>query len=400
MRHARCLDVRASRASKSRATLWRRRRKPQTAGRSDGIARKQPAALSAALFLCLIVGSGLITAAWPAVKVVGDARVGAGYDSNVLEFVSEGRKVSDGYALLEAGLGLETIDGAAGPVAQLRWAVERYNSERGESRHILWSDLGWRIGDRDQWFLLSWSGAQRSFPSSDWRDVTRQELRAAARLHMSERGRLLLQAAGAQATTSPGGPSERRGWLSSAEYWQRLNDSWQLFGRLEGGGARYDRVFEGECPSGEPLSSLDSQDDRTFLAGAGVSLNGPALVRLFYGWRITHSNVASLSLQRHEVSLQAGLLLPAGFSIQLLGRWNATNYKESDCVVIMAAEDAEDPDLWERNSLVLQLRRPIAPNIAGELRAGVQRNEALILGQFYDKTILEASVTYSASSAH
>lgn len=338
--------------------------------------------------------------AWAATELRAEARLGGGYDSNVFESVSASKRVSDSYGLLELGLSLESHSRAIrrGPQASLRWASERFVSERLETRHILWGEFGWRWANRRRALEVSAGAMRRTFPA-DWeRDVSRYEIAAAAGLRAGERGRISLQAAGVTVRTKPDGPAQRRGWRGSGEYRQAFGGHWQLFGRLEGGAIRYERDIRGECPPGHLIGPFDRQDDDTYLGGVGIARSGSPLMQFFYGFRVTESNVTSLSHERHELQLHAGWLLPARVSAQLLVRWNFTSYRNADCSAILPGEDPEDPDLWEQNSIVLQLRRPLRGAISAEIRGGWQRNEALIPGRHYDKATIQAGLSYSAGS--
>jgi hypothetical protein len=351
----------------------------------------------ACLVLPVLLG---VSPARGTIEVDGEARVGLGYDSNVFEYVSASRRVADGFALLEGGVSLSarTHGFRKGPNAQLRWGVERYLDERRETRQIVRGNLGWRWGDRRNWFACSWEGALRAFPADEVRDVTRHELSGSARLRLADGGRVLFRTGGAKVLTRAGGPSARESWFASGEYWRRVASQWQLFGRLEAGRPRYDRRIGGECPPGHQIGPYDRQKDNTFLFGIGATRGRAPLLRIFYGFRVTDSNVSSLDFHRHEVRVQVGLMLPAHVSVQILGRWNPTAYREEGCSPVLPQEDSEDPDLWERNSLTVQFRRPLGGNLAAELRGSWQRNEALILGRFYEKTVVHASLRYALGS--
>ncbi|MBD3237637.1 MAG: hypothetical protein GF330_13105 [Candidatus Eisenbacteria bacterium] len=356
--------------------------------------RRAAVPCTAGLLLCL---------AWMAPRaaplIEAEARVGGGYDTNVYEAVSSAREVRDSYGLLELGLHLQARRAPLrrGAHASLRWAADRFRVERRETRHILWGEVGWRFANRRRALELTGSATRRTFPADPERDVTRYELATALQWRWGRTARLRIEGAGVFADTDPNGPAERRGWRANGEYRHLIGGRWQAFQRIESRSVRYERRVRGECPPGYAIGPYDRQEAETYLVGVGIARTGSPLVQLFYGLRATTSNVSTLSHQRHEVRLHAGWLLPARVTAQVMVRWNVTSYCGAGCLAVLADEDPEDPDLWEQNSVVLQLRRPVGAGVAAEVRAAWQRNEAPIPGRYYEKGSLQIALMYGGA---
>ncbi len=88
--------------------------------------------------------------------------------------------------------------------------------------------------------------------------------------------------------------------------------------------------------------------------------------------------------------------LPGRLLLQIRGRAESTSYRDaglSDVFIFPAGEEQEAGE--DNNSLQVRLRRPLGPGMAVEGRISWFRNESLLVGSFYRKTLGSIGVVWT-----
>jgi hypothetical protein len=326
------------------------------------------------------------------------ALLGMAADTNPLEAISASARATDSFARFETAVWARGATKSGGPSFGLRWGADRYLHQRTESRVLVSGRAGWRRERADGSVAVSWSVYSRAFPLHPVRDAVRHEARLVREHRLGSNGRWRAGALGVALDGRRGGPRSRRSGSVSFELEGGLAGPVTTRVSIEGGLTGIDRSVLESVPGGQVVQGAGAQRDRWFYLGAAARSLGPPYLEAAGGVRRVRSNSVGFSFSRFEGRLLLAQILPRGVSGQLLATLEQPLYDDT-LAAIDPLEDAEDRELSARSGVTLRLLRPLAEGFTGEFRAEWQRNESLILRDFYEKTVVVLAIRYGAGEA-
>jgi len=359
--------------------------------RAEG--RRSPRAwmLLGGLLLGLIGPPGVGAEAW---RSGAGALLGLGIDSNPLEALTAADARSDAFARLESGVWTRS-GGASVASFGLRWAADRYVSERNETRLIVNGRAGWSRRLDGGALGVSYATYARSFPARGVRNVQRHEVQLSGERHLAGGERLRARIQGVALEGRTGGPRDRHAGTLRLELVGSPGIAWSTRVAVEGGVTRIERPALRRSADGQYETGAERQRDRWLWVGTTLRAVGPPYVELGCGVRRVRSNSYGYSQGRLETSLLLGGMLAGSLSGQALLRAELPLYDDAR-VPIDPLEDTEDPTFGARSGLTLRLLRPLAPGLSAEMQASWNRDESLILREFYRKAVWVVGVRYAA----
>ncbi len=333
-------------------------------------------------------------------------REGGGYDSNLFELVDAKDREGDLFLRRQADAEL-TVRGLL-PAGRLsgavRGLVEQYGRFPAEDR---------RQGE----VTLAWSAAQprlRRRVSIDGGLRGRDYPDSALRTHWQAWGRLT--------GAVPVGPvgslvgrchlwtldfrrtarRDRSGASFDLAYEHPVGRRWIATGGLELGTSNHGYPSlrleaDGESPNRALVYGRDREDRARFLH-LGLRRAGRLLAQAQYGYRTQRSNSVDGRYDRHEVSWLLARPLWGGVTGQFLGHVGWTRYtdpslEEFDITRVGEVEAGE-----EDNTIALRLSRRLLPSLSADLRVAWYRNESAVVGEYYDKAVPSAGITWGWGS--
>jgi len=187
----------------------------------------------------------------------------------------------------------------------------------------------------------------------------------------------------------------RHGAQLSVEMRAGLHPGWQWLGRGEVGRIVHDREAVGQPVDASIRGKGERRSDTTWLLGLTLRRLQMPVLEVSAAFVRAESNSFAVGSQRLLLEATAGILLPAGVSGHLMARWHPVTHYDEDARLVDPYEDPDDPEFGERNRVALRLVKPVARGLSLELQGSWERNEALVLLDFYEKTQLWAGVRFT-----
>jgi hypothetical protein len=319
-----------------------------------------------------------------------------GWDSNVLEEMDAKRRVQDSFLrlLVEAApepfrLGRQSLG------LRARGLTERYFHYASDSRYQAeGSLLATRQTGRAASLWLSGRGEFRSYPDNTDRNYQRGN----ATLGVAAKARggdfnFAWALRGLDYRRTP--RFDRKAQAVTLDYRRAVRRRFEFSGTAEFEWSRYGRDAVRWPPEETDVTSRQ-QRDRGREARLAVQYMRGWLFETFVAWEQVRSNSYGYSLGRRSLGGMASGWLPGDLLLQVRGRVESTSYRDSglaDVYVLRAGENQEAGE--DNNSLQVRLRRPVGPAWSLEGRISWFRNESLLVGSYYRKTVCGLGIAWT-----
>ncbi len=316
-----------------------------------------------------------------------------GWDSNVLEEMDAKKRVQDSFLRLMVEASPEPFrSGRQSLGLRARGLTERYFHYASDSRYqVDGSFQANRRTGRTASVWLSGRGEFRSYPDNTDRNFRRGS--AALGVAAKARGGDFSAAWALRGLDYRRTPRfDRRAQAVTLDYRRALHPRIELSATAEFEWSRYSRDAVKQ-PSEE---TTRAQKDRGREARIAVQYMRGWLFETFASWEGVRSNSFGYSLGRRSLGGMASGWVPGKLLLQVRGRIETTSYRDSglaDVYILRAGENQEAGE--DNNSLQVRLRRPVGPAWSLEGRISWFRNESLLVGSFYRKTVGSLGVVWT-----
>ena len=192
---------------------------------------------------------------------------------------------------------------------------------------------------------------------------------------------------------------DRRSTAIAFDYRRGVGARTELTARVEFERAQWDRFAIRRVDPVTFIAEGHQSDRRREGRISARHLRG-LLFELGLGWESVRSNSFCYSVGRKSVEASVAGWLPGALLFQVKGRAESVSYRDPglDRVFIFRwAEDVEAGD--DSNSLSFRLRRALVRRTSIEGRVAWFRNESLLIGSRYDKTVGSVGLVWTPVGA-
>jgi hypothetical protein len=161
--------------------------------------------------------------------------------------------------------------------------------------------------------------------------------------------------------------------------------------------SRYGRYALRSAREGMPIvDSTRTQNDRGREARLSFQYMRGWLFEAWVAWESIRSNSFGSSIGRRSIGGMTSGWLPGSLLLQIRGRAEATSYRDHGLDEVFISRVGEEREASEdNNSLQIRLRRPVGLGWAVEGRVSWFRNESLLVGSFYRKTLGSLGIVWT-----
>lgn len=361
-------------------------------------------ALAAAALVSVLSGGPLL-AGGPTAGIRLQSAVG--HDNNVFEQLESENRIGDSFVRLQADGRLAWRRAAGRWRGELlgRALMESYAAEPAEDRRQGECSAALGVSDRRgaRRLLLEGGISGRDYRSAPSRNHWRGWGRILSGISIGPRGTLVGRFDLWSLDFRRTGRRDRTGGAFDLSYEHPAGRELVLAGGLELGTTRHGvasiQLERGEIP-GEPSRLLEGPDrlDQVRRVHLGVRRLGRLLLRAQYGYRSQSSNSIDGEYRRHEISWLLSAALPAGLHGQFYGNRGHTRFTHpalDDYFIPRVGEiEAGEDD----NTVAVRISRGILGAWSADLRAAWHRNESLLVGDYYDKVVATAGISWESGN--
>jgi hypothetical protein len=311
-----------------------------------------------------------------------------GWDSNVREAMEKRLRLGDRFLRLYAeGETGAWKRGRLRGTARIRGLTERYDQYSSESRFQ--AEAGGDLSARVSRASSVWTTARiegRTYPDSTERNYGRGHVTLGSTMPL-RRGRLSIGATAGGIDYRRTGSFDLRHEMLSAEFRSGAGSrvDLRLQARLEWG--RYGRSAIKRAGT-DQFGLSGRQRDRIREIEIGASYLAAWLFEAGASWESVRSNSFGYSLGRKSLIGSVSGWLPGEVMLQVRGRIETVSYHDSGLDRVFIIRTGEDQEAGEDNNhLLVRVRRAIHPRVAIDARFSLFRNESLLVGSFYRKSV-------------
>jgi hypothetical protein len=291
----------------------------------------------------------------------------------------------------------ETGAWRSGPLqalGRIRALTERYHEAPSESRYQ--AEGGGEITGRVARASTIWASARlegRAYPDSTERNYGRGQVSLGTSVPLRG-GRLSLGTTLGGIDYRRTGSFDRRHEILSAEVGTGAGRrvELRLLTHLEW--SRYARsAIKRIGPDQFDLSGRQRDHAREIEIGA--SFHGAWLIEGGLSWQSVRSNSFGYSVGRKRVGAAISGWLPGEVLFQVRGQLEAVSYHDPGLDRVFIIRTGEDQEAGEDNNFgILRLRRAVYERIALDARYSFYRNESLLVGKFYRKSVVSLGLEW------
>jgi len=361
---------------------------------------------SPALLLRLLGAACLAWSAWsPSALAGGELRLQStgGYDTNVREALADSNRV--GYAFLRLQAEGRVLFGGLPQRGRAEFTAralgERYDERPDEDRHqgevagaLYFADArgARRIG-------VETGLRARDYRAEASRNYWRGWARVTGGLPAGPRGSLIGRFDFWTLDFRRTWQRDRSGVSIELAYEHPLVARTVISGGLELGSIRHGaQTIQADLSSvsvpPQFLVGPNRREDDLRVAHIGVRRLGRVLLRLQYAFRSQGSNSIDGEYRRHELAWLVSAGLPWSLHGQCFGNWGHTEFTNSSLDDFTVPRVGEIEAGEDDNTLAVRLSRPVLPGWTADLRLSWYRNESVAVGEYYDKTVATAGLSW------